>query len=596
VNKGVYDTHPMLARAKRAAVFGLYGLISAIFCAPLFRRPNGLGISDWDQHLFYYGSVLKNIIEYGQLPFWNPWYCGGNVLWQNPQVALLSPTYPLALFMSLALAMKMNIFLHYWLGFIGMHLLLTRVLGLSYLPVVVYLVSLFTVAGGIALHLNAGHSVFLPAFYLPLLLFFYLRGLQTGKLRDIWLGGAVLALIVYNGGLHILPMAIVTVGVIAVVATVIRKQWQPLILVLLLLSAGFGYSAPKLLPVTLFVTGDQFWDARTVTPHPDWMSVPMLIRTYLDPYQHRSLKVDDVQRHGWYEYGNYMGSFGVIMTLASIIWIGATRRLADGWLGISFAVTAVLLLALSAGEFSPVAPASIAAHLPLFSSFRIPSRYTVAFALFAAVTSGFVARSLLAQTAESGRLFIGLVCAIATLQLVVQNRVQFNGVFSIAPLDRRFHVLARPDTPTIDRVTSAYGPDSPMLSALMEGKTFYNCYESLQLRHTADPDRPLIFNDGKSKLVQTEFSPNRIQFSAVAGSDSSEIFLNQNYARGWQSTAGQVTPDPHNGMPSVKLLPGQAGRFSFRFVPPGLILSLLPFFGAVVGSAVFWNKRLIVRG
>jgi hypothetical protein len=495
--------------------------------------------------------------------------------------------------MSLALAMKVNIFLHYWLGFIGMHLLLTRVLRLSYLPIVVYLASLFTAAGGMALHLNAGHSVFLPAFYLPLLLFFFLRGLQTGKLGDIWLAGAVLALIVYNGGLHILPMAILGVGVVAVVAAVIRKQWQPLMLALLLLSAGFGYSAPKLLPVTLFVTGDQFWDARTVTPHPDWMSVPMLMRTYLDPYQHRSLKVDAAQRHGWYEYGNYIGSFGAIVTLASIIWIGAARRrLEDSWLGISFAFTALLLLALSAGEFSPLAPASIAAHLPLFSSFRIPSRYTVAFALFAAVTSGFVARSLLAQTAESGRLFIGLVCAIATFQLVVQNRAQFNGVFAITPLDRSFHFLARPDIPTIDRVTSAYEPDSPMLSALMEGKTFYNCYESLQLRHTADPDRPLIFNDGKSKLVQTRFSPNRIQFSAVAASGSSEIVLNQNYASGWKSTAGQVTPDPHSGMPSVTLLPGQAGRFSFSFVPSGLIVSLLPFFGAVIGSAMFWNKRL----
>jgi hypothetical protein len=583
----------MVPRNKRTWVFALYGVISAIFCAPLFSQPNGLGISDWDQHLFYYGSVLKNVLEYGQPPFWNPWYCGGNVLWQNPQVALLSPAYPLALMMSLALSMKVNIFLHYWLGFVGMHLLLTRILRLSYLPVVVYLASLFTLAGGIALHLNAGHSVFLPAFYLPLLLFFFVRGLQTGRLRDFCLGGAMLALIVYNGGLHILPMALIAAGVIAVVTAVVQKTWQPLVLVLLLVVIGLCYAAPKLLPVALFVTSDQFFDARTVTPHPDQMSVAMLLHTYIDPYQHRSLKVDVVQRHGWYEYGNYIGSFGAILTMASIIWIGLNRRIDDRWLGISFGATALLLFALSAGEFNRFAPASIAAHLPLFSSFRIPSRYTIAFALFAACTIGWVARSLVSQVSGSSLLFVGLVCAIGTLQLLVQNRAQLNGIFPIAPLDRRFHILARPGIPITDRVTSAYGPDSPMFRALMEGRSFYDCYESLQLRRTADPDQPLIFSDGKSTLVQTGFSPNRIQFSAVAGPDSSEILLNQNYASGWGSTAGRVTPDAHNGMPSVTLSPRQAGKFSFTFVPPGLILSLLPFSAALIGSAVLWNKRFV---
>src|SRR5437660_6283546 len=98
--------------SRRALRVGaLYGLLSIIFCSPLFIQPLGLGIADWDQHLFYYAQVLKSVIEYGQPPFWSPWYCGGNVMWQNPQVALLSPTYLLAALMPLALAMKINIVL-----------------------------------------------------------------------------------------------------------------------------------------------------------------------------------------------------------------------------------------------------------------------------------------------------------------------------------------------------------------------------------------------------------------------------------------------------------------------------------------------------
>jgi len=111
----------------------LYGLFSIFFCLPLFEQPQGLGANDWDQHFFYYGVVLKNVVEYGQMPYWNPWYCGGNVLWQNPQIALLSPVYPLTAVMSLQLAMKVNIVLHYWIGFAGMHLLLTRAIGVTFL-------------------------------------------------------------------------------------------------------------------------------------------------------------------------------------------------------------------------------------------------------------------------------------------------------------------------------------------------------------------------------------------------------------------------------------------------------------------------------
>src|SRR5262245_57912618 len=174
--------------------YAFYALLSVVFCAPLFARPNGLGVNDWDVHLFYYASVLKSVVEYGQLPFWNPWYCGGNVLWQNPQVALLSPVYPLALLMSLPLAVKVNIVLHYCIGFAGMHLLLRRVVGLRSLPLTILLGFVYVGCGAFALHLGEGHPIFLPAFYLPVQLFWIARSISEGTRRHALLAGAVLGL------------------------------------------------------------------------------------------------------------------------------------------------------------------------------------------------------------------------------------------------------------------------------------------------------------------------------------------------------------------------------------------------------------------
>ena len=205
-------------------------MVSAVFCAPLFTQPLALGVNDWDQHLFYYGAVLKNVVEYGQMPYWNPWYCGGNVLWQNPQIAILSPVYPLTAVVPLQLAMKINILLHYWIGFIGMHVLVTRVLGVTFLPAVIYIATLVTASGAPAIHLRVGHSVFLPGFYLPWQLYFFFKAYQTGSWKYLFLSASTLALRVFNGGTHILPMSIAALGVFSLCAAVARRDWRPLAL------------------------------------------------------------------------------------------------------------------------------------------------------------------------------------------------------------------------------------------------------------------------------------------------------------------------------------------------------------------------------
>jgi hypothetical protein len=580
-------------RVRTLIALALYAVLSGIFCWPLFASPHGLGIGDWDQHLFYVGSVIKNAVEYMQMPFWNPWYCGGGVLWQNPQTALLSPVYPLASFVSLALAMKITILLHYWIGFVGMHLVLTRILRLDHLPLVIYLASIFTFSGGLALHLNAGHSTFLAAFYLPTLLFLFLRCLQTGNPRDVLPGAAILALAIYSGGLQIVPIAIVVIGGIGCCAAAVRRGWRPIILAGLLGLAGFSYAAPKLLPVALFVEGEDFWDLRTGMETPNRMNVRMMRRAYVDPYQHRSLRVDPLQAHRWLEYGNYIGALAGILGLASIVWAVAHPRQPEAWLGLSLAGTTVLLLAFSAGEFSRLAPASLAAHLPFFSSFRVPSRYTIAVPLLAAVTIGWVAKSMAVDISLKGgvRMFVGVVCAMAVLQLLFENRVQLAGVFRVKPLERGFQFMAGSDALIINNTTRPYGANSPMLRALANGESIYDCYEGLQLRRTADPDRALVFGEGTARVVRTAFSPNRVDFSVVNGREPSRVVMNQNYAAGWSSSVGPVMPRPGDGKPSVMLAPGQVGRFSFDFAPPGLRLGLVVFLGATLGSVALWRRR-----
>lgn len=553
----------------RLALVALYGVASYAFCSPLFAQPTALGVFDWDQHLFYYGAVLKNVVEYGQMPFWNPWYCGGNVLWQNPQIAVLSPVYPLTALMPLALAMKVNILLHYWLGFIGMHLLLARTVGLRSRPLVFFLATLFTASGAPAIHLLAGHSVFLPVFYLPFVLYFFLQSLTTGRPHGALLGGVPIAMMVYNGGTHVLPMAIAVVGMLAVVSAAVLRQWRPLMFGAACCVAGLCYAAPKLLPVVSFVSSEQFWDTRPPIERPDLTTPEMAAGIYLDPDQKTRTRLPE-QRHGWHEYGNYIGELAAVLIAVSLVWTFGARGAPGYWLGLGFAIATAAFFVWSLGEFSRFAPASLAHYLPLFSSFRIPSRYGIAFVLCAALTVGWAARTMgIDAVTGRARTFLALACILAAMQLIARNRVLFEDVFSEAPLAVSFKPMGGPTALRTDAESNAYQGGSPMLTALMNDRSFYHCYESLQLQHTATAEHPLVFSDGKATVMATTFSPNRIEFTVAGGSEPARISLNQNYAQGWSSDAGDFTPTAE-AMPGVTLTPGQSGRFAFVFVPPGL--------------------------
>jgi len=62
----------------------------------------------------------------------------------------------LLLAVPLAVAIKLNILLHYIVGFVGTHVLFTRSFKLSFAPAVFFLAATFTLAGGPALHLVVG--------------------------------------------------------------------------------------------------------------------------------------------------------------------------------------------------------------------------------------------------------------------------------------------------------------------------------------------------------------------------------------------------------------------------------------------------------
>jgi hypothetical protein len=402
-----------------------------------------------------------------------------------------------------------------------------------------------------------------------------------------------MAVMVFNGGTHILPMSVAALGTFAIAAAIARRDWRPLAFFAVFGLASMAYSAPKLIPVAEFVAGEQFWDTRPEIEKPDLVTPEILKQTYLVPTQRVGGRLP-MQRHGWHEYGNYLGLGSAIALDLGLLWVLFRRSPAHHWFGLSLALTSIALFFLSLGDYGPFAPATLSQRLPLFSSFRIPSRYTIVVLQFAVVTLGWAFQAIVARHGfpARARAIVSIACLGAAAHLLVVNQWHFGGVFNQRPFDTAFRWMAGPREIATDKDTNAYIGGSPMLRSLVEHRAFFYCYESLQLYRAAAPERPLIFTEGTVRVSDVDFSPNRIAFNVFGGPEPSKVLLNYNWGPGWSSTAGpiELKGDPGK-LAMVSIAPGQTGRFEFSFTPPGLYAGIAIFAVAVMVSALTWRRR-----
>ncbi len=570
-------------------IYWFYAGLSLVFCLPLLLTSNKLGTADWDQHLFYYGAVLKNIIEYKQFPFWNPWYCGGNVLWQNPQIALLSPVYPLTLLVSLPMAMKLNIALHYFLGTVGMHKLLRKVFNIQFVPFLILLIVIALFSGSIALHIAAGHSTFLPFAYGPWVLYGLWHYEYSRQKRYFFLAAFFGALMIYNGGIHIFIMFHFGLAVYVGVYGILTRSKKVIGDFSLYAFFTAVFSAPKLIPVIYFLHSPFKVDTRALLDAIDRIYNPLQV--YLDPYSGNHERMFGFL-YTWHEYGNYIGAFAYILILTCILSIVSPDffKKTRWQQGLALAISAIFLLLMSQGSYSIFAPFEVLRHLPLLNKFRNPGRYTIPFVLFIALYVGwFVQNSHWSWYSMDARLrrWLSVLLILASAEIVMQNRGHFDNVFNQAAEERS---SAQRQAPTLDVYTSPHRGSSPMYRGLLEGRDVLRCYEALQTQSGVNARYNFFYQDSATSTISSiEFSPNAPQVKLGPSSVDTRVYLNQNYIEGWSASPVPLEYDPEVGLAYVIAKARAEGQsIEFSFVPPGLYLGLLIFLGGILLAMLFW--------
>src|SRR5436305_7411315 len=82
----------------------------ALVVAPLFIFKDTYGVHDWDQMEAHRYLAVKTLKSFHQIPFWNPYSCGGHTWWGGLESGtnLVSPFLPFYLLVSLPWALRLE--------------------------------------------------------------------------------------------------------------------------------------------------------------------------------------------------------------------------------------------------------------------------------------------------------------------------------------------------------------------------------------------------------------------------------------------------------------------------------------------------------
>jgi hypothetical protein len=288
-------------------------LIIILCWLPFLRFPGKFGdFVDWDFFLANYEAIRKTIVEYGQFPFWNPWHFGGTPLFANPQIGVISLETLCSIIFGTVYGLRISMLLYTICGAVGMWFLLGDY---AKNPMARFWGAIiFSLSGGLALHMSAGHTVMNSITLLPWMIF-CLRRLNHSISAALWLG--FLAGMAINHSVHYSTFITASFGGLFFIAEWVRniksKQFviNAFLALLALTLVGFyrlivtlkyGAEFPRIIEMRLDI-GLHHYLLALIYPGQYLLTFPDVVKDYWS----------------WFEIGCYVGIIAITVFLISII-------------------------------------------------------------------------------------------------------------------------------------------------------------------------------------------------------------------------------------------------------------------------------------
>jgi hypothetical protein len=574
---------------------------------PMLAHPLGYGRHDWDQAETLRYLVVKSLLRFHAMPWWNPYACGGHPAWGAPEGdGNVVPWLPAYLALPLPVAIRVEVVISALWGAAGAWLLASRftrsAAARAFVAVVV------AVNGRWALQLAAGHTWHLLYAWTPWVLFFFDRAagarpeLGPPRWRDAVWAGACLAMMVYGGGVVPLSQTVLALIAYALLVAIGARSARPLVALALAAAAGVGLSAPKLVPVLAVVARHPraIESNQTIDP----AQLVQLLTSHEQPFDASHAGVPGPS---WHEVGMYVGWPVVVLLLVGVI---ASRG--RGVRALTAVGLAFVLLGL--GSFSKYSPWSLLHELPVFRSQRVASHWLYPALLLLACAAVAAWESAVSRSGRARwALEVTALLAVAGIaldvgrvaRLPIVDRMRFGGP-TTAESAGPFRVEPRLPA-TLQYQPGEWAPTT--LSAEIANIGTIECNTFPPLSHIGGPppaghdERPpglgahgvgepgyhgeAYLADGVGAATIVRWSPDAVDVHIEGARPGELVVLNQNWDPGW-SVEGESAVDFESTVAGRATQAAQTVRFRYR--PPWLWASVLIFAATVGALVVAWRR------
>jgi hypothetical protein len=522
---------------------------------PVFRYPTFFSQNyDWRYFSSWIEVGRRSLAWYQQLPLWNPYGCGGEVLLANPQSMVASPLALLPLLFGTALGIKLALVVYFFCAFDGMYRL-ARSHDISLAGSVLAAI-LFGTGGWLALHVSSGHVNFASASLFPYLILFYRRTAHDRLFWGVPLG-AVAAWIVCDGGTSTPAMATVLLTTLAIIDAVKKKSARPFLALVLGGACAAAFSAFRLLPALEFATDH---------PRRQWETdATMIWHMVRDGYWWRGVQPVPGKRYWFHEYGWRLS----YLTPPLILWSLRVKKTRSWWIVVAVGAGIV------AGSAIPYGPWWLLKHLPIYRDLRVPSRYAVIFALAFPLLCGAALDDLRARLA--GKKWLQ-PATIAVIVLAFVDGAAFDWYCFKETFHMPMHNLAEKDT----SFHQVKGDWRSMMNHVMAGHGAIGCDEEAPLQRAAQLDegpgpQVKLDNPAAGTVREKKWTINRVEVE-VSLSQPATVLFNQNWNEHWKTTEGSIVkfgekwPRDRDGGRLAVSLPAGTRTFSVYYRPRSFVV------------------------
>lgn len=542
------DPSPRAARLSSALSLLACVAIVAGFTGPTWRTCHGEGAArvcewtlgrhgstdDWRYFAGVWEAARVALQDFHEFPSWNPFHCGGIVLFQDPQAPFPGPLFLLTYaWLPAAAAMKLWLYAHLLAGALGARALVRDAKGNA--PEQVLAAGIVTACGFCAEHFGGGHLSFTPFLLFPWLLWANRRALSVDARYAVMVAG-LLALCVYEGATYPLPLMFVGLAMDTALRLGDPRARAAMLVTLPTIGALFPLlAAPRLVPVMLYLK-----EHPRLVPLDDAMTVAEVVQTWTVREHERGFPGHVFV---WPEYGDYIGWIPVALAVAGVIAGLAQRDDRRRERLVNLGVFAGLVWC-ALGNIPGFSLFGLLHELPLYKSLRVPARFlhptTVMLALVAAVTLGDLRRWLAAQNTR--RWIVGAFVAFEVLLAVA---VSADIAVNNAPRLQQGIDPVIPRAPAGRDFRQEPGGDYWRWSTYaVRGVGTPTCYVPLEW----GPSPGLwVGPEAQARLVPPDagtlgaitWTPNSVRV-AVTLTRPARLVVNQNHETSWRSSAGEI--------------------------------------------------------